>query len=50
MPPPAHYRILLAIAFAARYRLRCIGEILALLIGPGATEAWAAEPPVHLGR
>jgi hypothetical protein len=31
-------------------RERTIGEILALLIGPGATEAWTGEPPVHLGR
>ena len=31
-------------------RERTIGEILALLVGPGATEARAGEPPVHLGR
>lgn len=31
-------------------RERTIGEILALLVGPGAAEAWAGEPPVHLRR
>jgi hypothetical protein len=31
-------------------RERTIGEILALLAGPGATEAWAGEPAVQLGR
>jgi hypothetical protein len=31
-------------------RERAIGEILALLAGPGATEAWAGEPPVRLER
>jgi hypothetical protein len=30
-------------------RERTIGEILALLAGPGATGAWVGEPPVHLG-
>jgi hypothetical protein len=31
-------------------RERTIGEILAFLAGPGATEAWAGEPPVRLER